>query len=1066
MSTKPFPSRLASATVFWILLVAPLLADWPTYRHDARRSGVTAEELDFPLTESWVHRPIQAPAPAWPELPAKQDVWHRVHGLAPASTYDRAFHCVVAGGRVYFGSSADDTVNCLDAVSGQPVWSFTAEAPVRLAPTVAEGRVYAGADDGCIYCLDAAGGRLLWSARGVDEDRRLPGNERMMSLWPVRSGLVAEQGQVYYTAGLFPEQGAFLGALRAADGSLLWRQPIEASPQGYLVASPSRLFVPTGRTAPLVCQREDGKTISSLRGSGPDSRAGGCFAVLVDDELVHSSGEGWGVQLSRGAEKIVYADGVRLLADGPTSYVLARDRLAAIDRARWAELAELQAKRQKTADDRRRIAALGGTSRTFVRWEVPCQDACDLILAGSTLLVGGDDTVAAYSSEDGTRLWNATVAGKVYGLAVSDGALFASTDRGTIYCFRPGKPQPPKPHYVELKNEAPPYPADRRADVLAKAAERLVQAAGTLRGYCLVLGAGDGRLAYEIARRSRFHVIGIEPDAAQVAAGRKALLPTGLYGSRIVLQRGPLDRLPYQKYFANLVTSQELLETGRLSTPAAEVGRVLRPCGGVVAMLADAAQAGRLRAWGEGLPHWSVAPGEAGLLATARRGPLPGAGRWDHFYAEPGNTACSGDQLPLGPVDVQWFGRPGPRRMVDRHDKNVGPVYCDGRLYVSGDNYVAAVDAYNGTILWERDVADSVRLGAFKNCGNMAAAPECLYVAAGSDCLGLDAGSGRLRVTMTVPEDPAGRAREWAYVAAVGDLLLGSAARRGAAFREQTIATEVLIWRDSMPVVVSDLVMAHGRTDGARRWTYEPAGGVIVNPTITVGGGRMYFVESRSPAAREVADSRVTLRTLFETSAHLVALEVGSGRVLWRRPVELGHLEHIIFLSYAKDILVMTGTKNVVVDQKERVRYDLAAFDARCGDPLWQTTQTPAPDHIIQGPHGEQVQHSAIVGDVIYNTGIACRLQTGQPVDGWKWQKSGHCGTVSASARCLFSRYSVPRMFDAQSGEFLDLTKAARPGCWINVIPAGGLILMAEASSGCLCGYALQTSLALVPRDP
>ena len=43
---------------------------------------------------------------------------------------------------------------------------------------------------------------------------------------------------------------------------------------------------------------------------------------------------------------------------------------------------------------------------------------------------------------------------------------------------------------------------------------------------------------------------------------------------------------------------------------------------------------------------------------------------------------------------------------------------------------------------------------------------------------------------------------------------------------------------------------------------------------------------------------------------------------------------------------------------------------------------------------------SQIAGDVIYNTGIACRLQTGEALEGWKWQKSGNCGTVSASARC------------------------------------------------------------------
>jgi hypothetical protein len=39
-----------------------------------------------------------------------------------------------------------------------------------------------------------------------------------------------------------------------------------------------------------------------------------------------------------------------------------------------------------------------------------------------------------------------------------------------------------------------------------------------------------------------------------------------------------------------------------------------------------------------------------------------------------------------------------------------------------------------------------------------------------------------------------------------------------------------------------------------------------------------------------------------------------------------------------------------------------------------------------------------------------------------------------------------------------------RPGCWINIIPAGGLVIVPEGSSGCTCGYPLQMSLALVPR--
>ena len=32
------------------------------------------------------------------------------------------------------------------------------------------------------------------------------------------------------------------------------------------------------------------------------------------------------------------------------------------------------------------------------------------------------------------------------------------------------------------------------------------------------------------------------------------------------------------------------------------------------------------------------------------------------------------------------------------------------------------------------------------------------------------------------------------------------------------------------------------------------------------------------------------------------------------------------------------------------------------------------------------------------------------------------------------------------------------------MIPAGGLLLIPEASSGCTCNYSIQTSLAFLPR--
>ncbi|MBL7134253.1 MAG: chitobiase/beta-hexosaminidase C-terminal domain-containing protein, partial [Phycisphaerae bacterium] len=39
-----------------------------------------------------------------------------------------------------------------------------------------------------------------------------------------------------------------------------------------------------------------------------------------------------------------------------------------------------------------------------------------------------------------------------------------------------------------------------------------------------------------------------------------------------------------------------------------------------------------------------------------------------------------------------------------------------------------------------------------------------------------------------------------------------------------------------------------------------------------------------------------------------------------------------------------------------------------------------------------------------------------------------------------------------------------RPGCWINTIPAGGLVLMPDATTGCKCSYLNKATIALQPR--
>jgi outer membrane protein assembly factor BamB len=52
----------------------------------------------------------------------------------------------------------DGVIRAVDSTSGALRWSFPTNAPIRMPPTIANGRLYAGAGDGYVYCLEAASG--------------------------------------------------------------------------------------------------------------------------------------------------------------------------------------------------------------------------------------------------------------------------------------------------------------------------------------------------------------------------------------------------------------------------------------------------------------------------------------------------------------------------------------------------------------------------------------------------------------------------------------------------------------------------------------------------------------------------------------------------------------------------------------------------------------------------------------------------------------------------------------------------------------------------------------------
>ncbi|NQT88971.1 PQQ-binding-like beta-propeller repeat protein, partial [bacterium] len=464
-----------------------------------------------------------------------------------------------------------------------------------------------------------------------------------------------------------------------------------------------------------------------------------------------------------------------------------------------------------------------------------------------------------------------------------------------------------------------------------------------------------------------------------------------------------------------------------------EIARVLRPYGGVACVR------------------------KADTWTVTRSGPLEGAGEWTHGLADAGNTACTMDRGVAGPLELQWFGAPGPHAMADRHHRNVAPLFKAGRLFIPGDDHLFAVDAYNGAALWQRHVPGSLRLGAFLDCSNMAVDESAVYFVAGDRCHALDVASGHTLREIALPQllpEP----RAWGYVATVGKVLVGTGRKPTATYTQQSHAADDALWYDNMSLVTSDYAFAADPATGKVLWTYKS--GVLLNTTLTLGDGRMYFVESHSPKALEGKLGRTPMRTFLGGPNFLTALDLATGKVVWRKKATLDDCQHIVYLTHAQGKLVLSGNKYV----EKKLWYFVYGMEADSGELAWQ--QSASSGYGVRGSHGEQNRHPTIVDDVVYAYPRAYKLHEGTPIDGWRFSRQGHgCGNIAASAYSIFWRGGNPWRWDlASGGKPGRINSVTRPGCWINMIPAGGLLLVPEASSGCTCAFPMQTSLAYAPK--
>ncbi len=199
-------------------------ADWPTYRHDGRRTGATACDVSADAAPSW-----------------------------SVKLKGRLTPPVAVGDRVYVAAKDEHTVYALGIENGKTAWQFTAGGRIDSPPTIHGGAVLFGCADGYVYCLRESDGALAWRFRAAPADRRIIAFGQLESPWRVHGSVLVQDGPstssgqaiAYCTAGRSTELdgGIYLYGLDPATGKVVHENHLDTWARTRVDAEGKR-FIP------------------------------------------------------------------------------------------------------------------------------------------------------------------------------------------------------------------------------------------------------------------------------------------------------------------------------------------------------------------------------------------------------------------------------------------------------------------------------------------------------------------------------------------------------------------------------------------------------------------------------------------------------------------------------------------------------------------------------------------------------------------------------------------------------------------------------------------------------
>lgn len=1052
-------------------VVAACFADWPQYRGEMQRTAYVAQDMEgINWQPAWSLATQTAASPTWPK-PARGSLWQSLEHIEARVNHDRGDHPLIAADQhgklhVLLALGGGDRLLSIDPVTGRVEWQFYADAPIRYAPCTGDGKLWFGSDDGKVRALDIATGKVLWEYRIGPDWKWIIGNGRLISPHPIRTSLMLVGDRIMATAGLFPSQGVYAVALEKDSGKLLWRTRLQQSPQGYsLSAGDERLILPSGRSQPFMLDVETGETLAQLPSPG------GSFCMVTEQGFF--AGPGNSPRLS------LYSGKVRSSLSAPRMLPFQGNLVATAAGLIWnADVNQLTC-RSLTADGttdelwtcqvREPQAMIASGLGEQLQVFVAMRDAIEIIdgrrgetfstLSVNELLNASESiqslAVSAAKKTQPAVLIAVTSAGRVISWIGKSTALGQQHDAEFVSVDSLASKTLPTNRPIRLAIDR--FINELNGDISTKA-----------KGFGLILrNKGESHqltpnMWYSITKRllgkTDLKLVVVSDDLEVIREVRTTFSAEGAYGSRVsaIYSQEP-NELPFEEKIFNAcffeLGHSGNLDQEKLSLCLAETG-VLAPLSRSV--------------------HMPTVSGRSRLQA----------GTWLHQYGNTNNTSSTTDSAvgAASRFKLRWFGGVGPSRMPDRHLRGPAPLAARNTMIIHGDGVLIGVDPANGTERWQLPLPErTMRYVMPFDGGFSSLSPdgETLWTVVGKEVWQIAAITGKIECKIPVPEDH-GELR-WGYMAESGGSLFATLMKENAPRlelerKEARASYTDLDYRSSRPLVCSRLLISMSLR-GDSHWGYR-SDGVIPHGSISVDSNsdRMVFVEGLSDECVQHKTDRITAKAIA-AKARVVCLSTASGETKWSSDLAWPQAENILYTQLTDKHLVLVSSRS----SSSKADYFVRVHDATSGEVIWEDEHT----HVRNGLyHGEQIHHplllraTAPIGGVpaqperlvvepfIYELATGERLLPPGTKESWALVRPGHsCGTLSGTGNCIFFRASNPTVFNLtkESQNAFTALSPSRPSCWINMIPATGLLLIPEGSASCVCSYSLQTSMAFAP---